>query len=1139
MSRDPQPSNDSRSVLRDALAGGVSETLKRRGADYWARGAVRLTVCAAGQVTAVVRGTRQYALSLSIEGTELRYHCDCPYAARGELCKHVWAFVLEIDHSSRCREFVTSVAQLPLAKLQLKAVTAEPRNSPATSAMLGANTNANTGVSVGMPSGARWQPGAAPPTLQAQRWRKLVAPPVHPAAQLLGDGTSETWYLIDLQSSGRSPFDWRHALLLLHTADRNRTKRGTWGRPIRFGKAPEGSRPEGIEGLVWALARNGSGGVVSLSEDLALEVLPELSRLGRLGAVRGQRSKDVTPLEWDGAVPWRVELVAEPYVADDEVRSATTDADSTIKSTKVTEVRATLYRRNEQRYESLDVDAIETLLPLDLFVCDGKLMRVEATHSAWVKELSDAPLRLTTEQLSELSQSLRKARTAPRLVGANDAESEPTLAPSPRLRLSLPEKTAKLVRGALTFRYGDREVGAATGDVAGVASVTRDYDAETGRVEQLRQLGISLELQWSQSLKQEFALKFDSVRFVELVPQLMGLGFDVELEGRKARRPASWTPVLVQSGQDWFGIEGAPDFEGELVGLPDLLKAVREQRSWVKLSNGGIGLLPQEWRDSLAALADWVPPRAKEFRLHAIHGWVVQRALGQVSQVSVSRAVEEMCARFERFERIEPLKEPVTFRGQLRGYQRLALGWLHALDELGFGGCLADDMGLGKTIVVLAWLLRRIAVNMEASVQTLPSLLVVPTSLLFNWQREAERFAPSLRVLVHHGPDREPPGEHFRAHDLVITSYGTLRRDAEALGAVPYDYVVLDEAHAIKNAWTESYTAASSLVSKRRLALTGTPLENHLGELWNLLVFLNPAILQGMTHLQRYFEKRKMAPSDIEHGVLRSLRPFILRRTKAEVARDLPDRIEKTLTVRLSKAERKQYDELAEYYRRRLLENRAINRRHKQRGSADGKQTAEVLVALLRLRQTACHCGLLDTEQRDLVSAKFDVLLTYLTALHAEGHKALVFSQFTELLQLLMPHLDRAGITYAHMDGSTRDREAQVDRFTNDPEVGVFLISLKAGGVGLNLVAAEYVFLLDPWWNPASEAQAIDRAHRIGQRRSVIAYRLLAENTVEEKVAQLQEEKRAMALSLFGDETNFSAKFTKEDLETLLGDWET
>jgi SNF2 family DNA or RNA helicase len=281
-----------------------------------------------------------------------------------------------------------------------------------------------------------------------------------------------------------------------------------------------------------------------------------------------------------------------------------------------------------------------------------------------------------------------------------------------------------------------------------------------------------------------------------------------------------------------------------------------------------------------------------------------------------------------------------------------------------------------------------------------------------------------------------------------------------------------------------------------------------------------------------------MAPSDLEHGVLRALGPFILRRTKSEVARDLPERIEKTLMVRLSKTERKQYDELADYYKKRLLETRAISKRHKQAGGAGGQQTAEILVALLRLRQTACHMGLLDTEQRDAISAKFGVLLTHLTALHAEGHKALVFSQFTGLLELLMPHLDRAGIKYEHLDGSTRDRETRIDRFSNDPDVGVFLISLKAGGVGLNLVAAEYVFLLDPWWNPASEAQAIDRAHRIGQHKTVIAYRLLAEGTVEEKVAQLQDEKRAMALSLFGDETNFSARFTKQDLELLLGNTE-
>jgi SNF2 family DNA or RNA helicase len=409
-------------------------------------------------------------------------------------------------------------------------------------------------------------------------------------------------------------------------------------------------------------------------------------------------------------------------------------------------------------------------------------------------------------------------------------------------------------------------------------------------------------------------------------------------------------------------------------------------------------------------------------------------------------------------------------------------------------------------------------------------LLVVPKSLLWNWQKESAAFTPELDILLHHGSDRRAPGAHFEKHDVVLTSYGTLRKDALLLQGVEFDTVVLDEAHSIKNAWTDSYKAASALRCERRIALTGTPVENHLGELWNLMLFLNPTVFSNLTHLRGAFQQREPSTAALQEVVLKSVRPFLLRRTKAEVAKELPDRIEKTLHVTQSPEERKLYRDLAEFYRRRILERRAAGSR-----DANGKQTAEALEALLRLRQAACHPGLLDEARQSGSSSKLDLLLEQLRSVVAGGHKALVFSQFTQLLQLVAPRLAAAGLQYAYLDGQTRDREREVERFQTDESVSVFLVSLKAGGVGLNLLAAEYVFLLDPWWNPAAEAQAIDRAHRIGQTNTVIAYRLLTRDTVEEKVAALQEKKRELAAALFADGGQFSARFTREDLEELLG----
>ena len=401
----------------------------------------------------------------------------------------------------------------------------------------------------------------------------------------------------------------------------------------------------------------------------------------------------------------------------------------------------------------------------------------------------------------------------------------------------------------------------------------------------------------------------------------------------------------------------------------------------------------------------------------------------------------------------------------------------------------------------------------------------MPRSLVFNWIEEAARFAPEMRVLDYTGTDRST--ELVKDHDLVLTTYGTLRRDAAHLKDIEFDYVILDEAQAIKNATTASSKAARLLQGRHRLALSGTPVENHVGELWSLFDFLNPGLLGTATAFQQGAGVRARSDrSDLEL-LSRAIRPFILRRTKQQVAPELPERTEQTIHCELEDAQRKLYDDLRDRYRRTLLAQ--VDR--------DGlnKSKMQVLEALLRLRQAACHPALVDQRRGAESSAKFDVLLPRLAELVEDGYKALVFSQFTTLLGLLRPRLEASGIVYEYLDGRTRDRAARVERFQNDPDCRVFLISLKAGGLGLNLTAAEYVFLLDPWWNPAAEAQAIDRAHRIGQTRHVFAYRLIARDTVEEKVAELQQSKRELADAILTADAGLIRSLSREDLEWLVG----
>jgi SNF2 family DNA or RNA helicase len=517
---------------------------------------------------------------------------------------------------------------------------------------------------------------------------------------------------------------------------------------------------------------------------------------------------------------------------------------------------------------------------------------------------------------------------------------------------------------------------------------------------------------------------------------------------------------------------------------------------------------------------------------------------------------------WQNFKGITPINEPPGFAGKLRKYQREGLGWFGFLRRFKFGGCLADDMGLGKTVQVLALLESRrvgeqanlgpgtagvpacprddtpsqdqsVTANLLARPSDdspspfAPSLVVAPRSLIFNWQQEALRFTPNLRLLIHTGAERTKATAHFENYDLILTTYGTLRRDAIHFQDFEFDYVILDEAQAIKNAKTESAKAARLLKGKHRLALSGTPVENHLGELWSLFEFLNPGMLGNASVFQRSTSDVRTIDEETRKLLSRALRPFLLRRTKQQVAKELPEKLEQTIYCEMDKTQRRQYDELRDYYRATLL---------KQIETVGIKRAKfHILEALLRLRQAACHPALINASViNGESSAKLDVLLPQLGEVTEEGHKALVFSQFTSFLSVVRQRLETEGIAYEYLDGQTRDRQKPVERFQNDPNCKLFLISLRAGGQGLNLTAAEYVFLLDPWWNPAVEAQAIDRAHRIGQSRRVFAYRLITRDTVEEKVLALQATKRELADAIINQDNSLLRSITGDDLMLLL-----
>ncbi|MBK9386820.1 MAG: DEAD/DEAH box helicase [Planctomycetes bacterium] len=628
-------------------------------------------------------------------------------------------------------------------------------------------------------------------------------------------------------------------------------------------------------------------------------------------------------------------------------------------------------------------------------------------------------------------------------------------------------------------------------------------------------------------------LRWSTEAFAQGVPKLLERGWRVLAQGKplRAGQAQRWR---LRSNQDWFELEGEVRFDDHVLPLPAVLANLKSGERFVALGDGTLGVLPERW---LASWAEWLELGTREgerLRFARVQSWILDALLSQApTAIELDAELALVRERIARFEGVAPLAPPKGFCGELRAYQREGLGWLAFLGEIGFGGCLADDMGLGKTVQVLAHLLAR-----RKRAKKRPALIVVPRSLLFNWQREAARFAPALRVLDFAGPQRwkelgiseEASAKELAValapFDLVLTTYGTLRRDIAKLRELCFDVAVLDEAQAIKNAESQSAKAARLLVAEQRLALSGTPIENHLDELWSLFEFLNPGMLGRSARFETLLAGGRSAGGRASEGLRRALRPFLLRRTKAQVLTELPPKTEQVLEVELEGAQKVYYENLRQTVRASLLE--------RLDAEGLGKSQIHVLQALLRLRQAACHAGLANPKLESAPSAKLEALLPRLLELRETGHKALVFSQFTSLLGLLKPLLEASGVSYEYLDGRTKKREEKVQRFQEDGACTAFLISLKAGGHGLNLTAADYVFLLDPWWNPAVEAQAIDRAHRMGQSSRVFAYRVIARGTIEEKVLALQDRKRELAASIFEDESASLRDLTREDLEQLL-----
>jgi SNF2 family DNA or RNA helicase len=644
---------------------------------------------------------------------------------------------------------------------------------------------------------------------------------------------------------------------------------------------------------------------------------------------------------------------------------------------------------------------------------------------------------------------------------------------------------------------------------------------------------------WLESLHPSFAHQAGNPFFYIPFEQVMKEGWlfkfvetvnekKYELLGFKDLKKMRFNPnrgkfhVKASSGIDWFDMQVEITFGDQKVSLADAKKALLKKQNYVQLKDGSLGMLPEEWIKKLEPLLKFGRVDGDEIHLSKIHFSLIDELVSQVDNEEVFQELQEKKQKLLNFKEIPNVPLPENINATLRHYQEEGYKWINFLHEFGWGGCLADDMGLGKTLQMLTFIQQQKNRNNNYT-----NLVVVPTTLIFNWQAEASKFTPDLKLYVHRGMARRKDISFFDEYDIILTTYGTMRSDVDLLREINFHYIILDEAQAIKNPDSLTSKASRLLRATNRLTMTGTPVENNTFDLYAQFEFLNPGMLghadffrtEYATPIDKYQDKEK------SEELRRLVYPFMLKRTKEEVATDLPDKTETILFCEMGKKQRKVYDTFREKYRLEIAEKLATE--------GLNKSSFLILEALLKLRQICDSPSILSgDEDYGNESAKLEEITREIEE-NASNHKILIFSQFLGMLDLIRKHLDKINIPYEYLDGQTVDRAGRVNRFQNDQTCRVFLMSLKAGGVGLNLTEADYVYLIDPWWNPAVERQAIDRTHRIGQTRKVFAYKMICKDTIEEKIILLQQRKQDLAEDLVGGESGFIKKLSQEDIMGL------
>lgn len=685
------------------------------------------------------------------------------------------------------------------------------------------------------------------------------------------------------------------------------------------------------------------------------------------------------------------------------------------------------------------------------------------------------------------------------------------------------------------FPYGDgRHISVRmekTGDDYLFHRIKRSITWEKGKMLQLEQLGLQITSSLFQNLEVAGHNEDDDRSFSVFEwlnqhhDQLIEQGFELEQpEGQKRYVfGSSKIELEVTENNDWFDINAMVTFGPYRIPFIQLKNHILNHKKEFILPSGEIAVIPEKWFSQYGNLLHFTEG-GNDLKLRRHHiGLVTDLAEGEMASVTMTRKLQKLT----NFDELEDINMPDNFAGSLRPYQKAGYNWFHFLKQYHFGGCLADDMGLGKTVQTLS-LIQKHKEDTENAGGKATSLVIMPTSLIYNWLNEARKFAPQLRLMVHTGTMRYRSAEVFANYDVVITTYGISRIDIEMFKDFFFDYVILDESQNIKNPSSKSYQAVKQLKSRFKLILSGTPVENSVNDLWTQMSFINPGLLGSQQFFQNEFvtpiEKKK--DEDKARKLQALIKPFVLRRTKEQVATELPPKTENLFYCQMTEEQSSVYEKVKSEYRNELLKS--------LEDGSFAKTQIQVLQGLIKLRQIANHPVMIDGDYEG-DSGKFEDVVHTLGNVLDGGHKVLIFSQFVKQLTIYRKHFDREGIPYVYLDGSTQNRGDVVKQFQEDEKTRVFLISIKAGGVGLNLTEADYVFILDPWWNPAVEQQAIDRTHRIGQTKNVFIYKFITKDSVEEKILALQQRKLSLSRALITTEESFIKSLTAEDIKEILG----